>query len=104
MADGDREIRIAERDGDIVRLVGRGPRGAIEVLANMTVEGDRLVLRGLHADGDGPGSLGLAEIRAYARLLGRQMGVSALEIHGGTRTTGARPGKVPRPVVIAVQE
>jgi hypothetical protein len=71
MGDVDRTIRIVERDGDVVRMIGDGPRGSIEVIATMTREGNRLVLRGLHADGAGPGSLGLSELRAYARLLGR---------------------------------
>ena len=97
-------IRIAERDGNIVRIEGYGPRGFIEVITEMTQEADRLILRSLHADGSGPQSLGIREIRAYARQFARQMGVSVITIHGGIRTSGARPGKRPRPITIRLEE
>lgn len=41
---------------------------------------------------------------AFARLLGWQQGVEGVTIFGGTRTTGAKPGKVPRPIKVRVQE
>ena len=65
MAEGERSIQIVERDGDVVRMIANGPEGSIEVIASMTVEGDRLVLRNLHADGPGPGSIGLSAIRPF---------------------------------------
>jgi hypothetical protein len=102
MGETSRTIIIAEQDGSTVRIVGHGPKGSIEVIAEMVIEGDALVLRGLHADGSGPGSLGLGEIKAFAQQFGRQMGVSVVRIYGGIRTTGAFPGKVPRPVLIRV--
>src|SRR4051812_45789582 len=104
MAEGERSIQIVERDGDVVRMIGYGPEGSIEVIASMTLEGDRLVLKDLHADGAGPGSIGLAAMRSFGRLLCRQAGAKAVEIHGAVRATGARPGKVPRPVTIRLEE
>jgi hypothetical protein len=93
MAEGERSIQIVERDGDVVHMIGQGPEGFLEVIASMTIEGDRLVLRDLHADGAGPGSLGLSAIRSFGRLLCRQIGVTVVEIHGAERATGARPGR-----------
>lgn len=104
MPGASRTIHVVERDGDTVRLVGDGPKGRIEVIARMTRTGDTLVLDGLHADGGGPGSQGLGEIRAFARQLGRQEGAKRVEVRGGTRTTGANPGKVPRPITFDVEE
>jgi hypothetical protein len=104
MGESVRTVQVVERDGDVVRIIGDGPKGSIEVIASMRRQGDELVLRELHADGTGPGSLGIGEVRAFARELGRQEGVRVVEIHGGTRTTGARPGKLPRPVRILVEE
>ena len=102
MGETSRTIVIAEQDGPTVRIVGNGPKGSIEVITEMTREGDALVLRGLHADGSGPGSLGLSEIKGFAHQFGRQMGVKVVRIYGGIRTTGAFPGKIPRPVVFRV--
>jgi hypothetical protein len=104
MGDTSRTIIIAEQDGPTLRIVGNGPKGSIEVIAEMTHDGEALTLTGLHADGSGPGSLGLSEIRAFAQQFGRQMGVKVVRIYGGKRTTGAFPGKTPRPVVIRVVE
>jgi hypothetical protein len=99
-----RTIKIIERDGDTVRIVGQGPEGRIEVICTMHREGDTILLRGLHADGAGPTSLGLIAIREFAREFARQQGARVIEIYGGRRTSGARPGKVPRPVRITAEE
>ena len=104
MGESVRTVQVVERDGDVVRIIGNGPIGSIEIIASMTRRGDELVLRELHADGSGPGSLEISEVRAFARELGRQEGVRVVAVYGGTRTTGARPGKVPRPVRIVVEE
>jgi hypothetical protein len=104
MAAGEQSIQIVERDGNVVRMIGHGPEGSIEVIASMTLQGDRLILTDLHADGAGPGSIGLAAIRSFGRLLCRQAGAKIVEIYGARRATGARPGKVPRPVTIRLEE
>ena len=72
------------------------------MITEMTKEGDTLVLRGLHIDGPGAGSLGLRELRNLATDLGRQQGAKRVTIYGGTRTTGANPGHVPRPITFLV--
>lgn len=104
MPDASCTIEIVERDGSIVRIVGHSARGSIEVVAELGWNADTLVLSGLHADGSGPGALGLGEVREYARQFARQQGAAAIMVYGGTRTTGARPGKQPRPVLIRVKE
>ena len=104
MAEGERSIQIVERDGDVVRMTGHGPEGSIEVIASMTLEGDRLVLKHLHADGAGPGSIGLTGMRSFGRLLAQQARAKVVEIHGAVRATEARPGKVPRPITIRLEE
>jgi len=74
------------------------------VITSMTQEGDTLILRGTHIEGPGPGTLGIGEIREFVREIGRQQGVRSVKIFGGTRTTGATPGRTPHPIVMEVNE
>jgi hypothetical protein len=95
-------VRVVETDGDVVRWVATTPKGNIEMIAKVTRDGDTLHLNGLHIDGPGGNELGIRGIRDLAVDLGRQHGVKKLVVHGGTRTTGANPGRVPRPVTFPV--
>ena len=97
-----RSITTLERDADAIHRLAQGPRGQIEVITSLMVEGETAVLRGLHIDGPGPGWLGVRELRELTRELGRQLGVRRVVIFGATRYTGANPGRVPRPIVIEV--
>jgi filamentous hemagglutinin len=90
--------QIIEQDGNIVRIVA----GDIEVIAEMVRGPDELVFDRLSIDGAGPGSVGLAQLRALARQFAVSQGVSKLRVRGTTRTTGANPGKVPREIVVRV--
>ncbi len=69
-----RSIAIVEQDGDVVRIVGSGPRGRIEAITAMAREGESLILRNPHVEGAGPGALGVAELRRFIRELGRHQG------------------------------
>jgi hypothetical protein len=93
-------IRIVETDGVVVELAATTANGDIRVITEMTKQGDTLVLRGLHIDGPGAGSLGLRGLRNLAADLGRQQEAKQVTIYGGTRTTGANPGHVPRPITL----
>ena len=95
-------VRIVDADGSVVERLAITPAGDVRVIAEMTREGDELVLKGLHVDGPGAGSLGLRGLRDLARVLGRQQGALRVKIYGGLRTTGANPGHTPRPVIIPV--
>jgi len=95
-------IRIVETDGDVAQFLAKTAKGNVTVITGMVKEGDDLILRGMHIDGPGAGSLGPSAIRDMAKDLGRQQGVKRVIIHGGIRTTGANPGRVPRPITIIV--
>ena len=90
--------RIVERDGRVVRILA----GDVEVLAEMDWAGDELILSRLSIDGAGPGSLGIRQLRVLGRAFARDMGAARLRVRGTTRTTGSKPGKIPRDVVIVV--
>ena len=95
-------VQIIEADGDVVELAATTAKGDISVITGMTKEGDTLILKGMHIDRPGPGSVGLRELRSLASDLGKQQGAKQVTIFGGARTSGANPGKVPRPVTFPV--
>ena len=77
--------------------------GDIEIMSNMSQEGEVLSLRNTHIEGPGAGSLGLKQVRSLARTLGKQFNAKVVKIYGGIRTTGANPGKTPRPITIKIR-
>lgn len=95
-------VQIAERDGDVVEIVGHG-KTTITVIADMQLVGETLILNRVHMDGSGPGSSSVGELREMARELGRQHGAKEVRVLGAMRTTGAVPGKIPRPIIIKVE-
>lgn len=97
-----RTIQVVQREGNLVEMVGKGARGEIRVLTEMTKQGDTLVLKGLHMEGAGAGSTGIRELREFARQLGKEQGVNKVVIEGAERTTGANPGHIPRTIEIKV--
>lgn len=97
-------VRIVESDGDVVEMAASSDKGEIRLIASMAKEAETLVLRGMHIDGPGSGSIGIRELRSLVRELGRLQRVKRVIIHGGTRTTGANPGHTPRPMTFAVGE
>jgi len=97
------EIRIIERDADVLWIEATGAFGVIEVITNLRWDDDSLVLHHLHIDGMGAGTAGLKHLKNLARQFGREQGARRVVIEGATRTTGANPGHVPRPIVIEVE-
>jgi hypothetical protein len=70
------------------------------VAATVLVCGDTLKLRGFHMHGAGPWFTGVARLLSMARWLKDEIGVRQLRIEGAARTTGAGPGRIPRPLVV----
>jgi hypothetical protein len=95
-------VRVVERDGDVVELSATTDHGEVRIITGIIQEGDDLILSGLHVDGPGAGTCGPRLLRELARDLGSQFGAKRVIVHGGIRTTGANPGRVPRPVVFLV--
>ena len=90
---------VLNQDGDTIEAALVTPAGTLTVICRVRLDGDRLVLYDLHVDGPGPGVFGLCRLRAAMQELMEQFDVRALEIHGFVRTTGARPGRLPPPLV-----
>jgi hypothetical protein len=98
----ERTIQIVQQEGNLVEMVGQSAKGEIRVLAEMTKQGDTLVLKGLHMQGSGPGSMGVRELYQFARQLGKEQGVTKVIVEGAERTTGVNPGSIPRTAEIKV--
>jgi hypothetical protein len=96
-------VRIVESDGNVVELAMMTEAGAITVITEMTRDRDDLILSKLHIDGPGTGSAGIRTLRALARAFGKQQGAARVIVRGGIRTTGARPGREPRPIIVVVE-
>jgi RHS repeat-associated protein len=89
-------VQILEREGNVVIASFKVANGEARVAAEVIRDGERLILRGAHIEGDGT----LKEALSAAKSFGREQGVKQIIIEGGLRTTGAKPGHLPRPITI----
>jgi hypothetical protein len=74
------------------------PAGVIVVMAEVSLRDRTLCLRGMHIEGPDPNTMGPANLRVLAEAVMERMNCDGIEIEGGTRSTGANPGRRPRPV------
>jgi hypothetical protein len=68
--------------------------------AEISQEGKTLHLRGTHVEGKAT----LQEAKSATAAFGKDGGASEEIIQGGTRTTGANPGHIPRPIRVVVDK
>lgn len=94
------DIVLLEKDGETFHFIVRIGHQSVEVITELSVEGDVLVADHLHIEGPGTGLISPAALRDAARKLALSWGTRAIRIHGGIRTTGAAPGHRPRPLLI----
>ena len=73
------------------------PAGVLDVMAEPSQHGRRLVLERLHMQGVdlGPCQFGLANLRALAQAVMERMDLGEIVIRGAVRTSGANPGRRP---------
>lgn len=100
--DVEESVTVVERDEDVMEVLIRASSGDVTVMAGFGMEGGTLVLRDLHIEGPGAGTLSPARLRSFARELGRQEGAEKVIVQGAKRTTGANPGHHPRVIIIEV--
>lgn len=80
----------------LVEVVTRD--GALRFLGEMEIGANYLVVRDLHIGGDAEVRWGWSKLRKLGRMIAEKLDVDYIEIHGAVRTTGANPGRSPRPV------
>jgi hypothetical protein len=73
------------------------PSGLLRIMAEPEIHGTVLVLRGVHAHGEGggPNAFGPGNLRIHADAVMERMGFDGIVVEGAVRTTGAGPGRRP---------
>ncbi len=77
--------------------------GTMLVMAEVVLDGRCLALRALHMQGDDVGinDVGVVGLRRAMREVMEELDVDEMVIEGSRRTTGAGPGRTPRPLRFA---
>jgi hypothetical protein len=94
----DLSIEVDAVDGDVLLVVIGTPAGNLRLLGQVSQCGRTLCVNNAHVDGLSAGSLGRAGLNAIGRKLLEEADVDEIVIKGSTRSTGRRPGVVPRPI------
>jgi hypothetical protein len=89
-------VQILEQEGNVIIGSFKVAGGEARVATEIVRDGDTLILRGTHIEGQGT----LKEALEAAKQFGREQGAKKIIIEGGAQTTGANPGRVPRPVTV----
>jgi hypothetical protein len=87
-------VEILIQDGNHIVAAFKVANGEGQVVTELVREGDTLILRGTHIEGQAT----LKEALSAAKAFGREQGARKVIIEGGKRTTGANPGHIPRPI------
>ena len=76
------------------------PAGQFLIMGEMLRFDRELRLGAVHIQSEtvGPNVLGWARLRQIARAVAEKVGVDVILIEGAARTTGAAPGRIPRPL------
>lgn len=94
------EVILVEQDGIAHEFQIKIGSHTLTVITNLEIEGDTMLLRDLHVDGPGPGQLSASQLRKAIRVLGQSYKVTVVVVRGFERTTGAKPGHIPRPIEV----
>jgi hypothetical protein len=94
-------LTIIEQDGTTISAEIASAQQTLDVVADIRLDGDRIVLYNFHIDGPGAGVLGIVSLRRIVDQVMEVYDVASLEIHGFRRTTGASPGRIPGPLCFA---
>jgi len=104
MSEGGNRLVVVASGGGSIHVRIDGANGPIEMVADVSQNGDQLVLSGLHVEGSGDNTSSLRELREAAREVGLAYGANEVLIRGGQRANGANPGHWPRDVIIRMKK
>ena len=97
-------VLIADTTDDPVMTAEIGtPAGVLRAMAEPEWIDRVIVLRGFHMHGEsiGPNEFGWRQLRWLAQAAMEIFDVDEIQIEGEVRTSGARPGRRPRPLRFA---
>jgi hypothetical protein len=94
------EIIRDQSDENIVVARVATTVGTILVMAEIELSGQSLILSGVHIQGDDvkANEIGVAGLRRMIQEAMEELGVDEIVIIGAVRSTGANPGRAPRPL------
>jgi hypothetical protein len=94
------EIIREQSDENIVVARVTTTAGTILVMAEVELAGQSLILSGVHVQGDDvkANEIGVPGLRRMIQEAMEELGVDEVVIVGAVRTTGAHPGRTPRPL------
>ncbi len=94
------EIIRDQSDENIVVARVATTVGTIVVMAEVELSGHSLILNGVHIQGDdvAANEVGVSGLRRMIQEAMKELGVDEIVIVGAVRTTGANPGRAPRPL------
>jgi hypothetical protein len=97
------EIIREQSDENIVVARVTTTVGTILVMAEVELAGRSLMLSGVHVQGDDvkANEVGVPGLRRMIQEAMEELGVDEIVIIGAVRTTGANPGRAPRPLRFA---
>jgi hypothetical protein len=82
----------------VVTVAVTTPIGRLVFMGEPVIAGGRMVVRAVHVQGAAPRSVGWPRLRMIAAAVLEGMGLDELVVEGAVRTTGACPGRRPRPL------
>jgi hypothetical protein len=94
------EIIREQSDENIVVARVATTVGTILVMAEVELADRSLILSGVHVQGDDvkANEIGISGLRRIIQEAMEELGVDEIVIVGAVRTTGASPGRAPRPL------
>lgn len=108
MAPARATLEILEESGGAIHLLAHSSRGTVEIISDISVQGNALVLSGLHANGVGVqagqlGRQGINEIKQALAEMGKSRGAEKVLVQGGVRSQGKMEGRTPSLIEIPVE-
>jgi hypothetical protein len=92
-----------DTDDPVVTAEIKTPAGTLRLMAEPEWPGRVLILHGCHMHGEdvGPNAFGWRELRWLAAAAMEVLDVDEIRVEGEVRTSGANPGRRPRPLRFA---
>jgi hypothetical protein len=82
----------------VVTVVVSTPDGTLKFMAEPEQQGSTLILHTTHVQDARANAMGHGNLMVLAQALMERMGFDGLVVEGAIRTTGANPGRRPRPL------
>jgi CBS domain-containing protein len=104
-ARADVSFRLVDEDTSdpVTTIEVTTPHGALLIMGEPRESGRILIAAGVHISSRGvkPNDIGIANLRLIAQAIMEELDYDEIHVEGEVRTTGAKPGRRPRPLRFA---